>query len=112
MCFTRVNITHNLGKWGKDYMEKSTKKEMRENSITIKNSVFYQEMQEAKKERQNAYCKFEQKLEDNIKDESNLKQVMKILEEYINAFNNEHGIYYNHYYVVAIKDMAKLLTGE
>lgn len=108
-------------------MEKSAKKEVsemtesevlkfiaeyRENSITIKNSIFYQEMQEAKKERQNAYCKFEQKLKDNIKDESNLKQVMKILEEYINAFNNEHGIYYNHYYVVAIKDMAKLLTGE
>lgn len=108
-------------------MEKSTKRqvsemtesevlkfiaEYRENSITIKKSVFYQEMQEAKKERQNAYCKLEQELKENIKDESKLKQLMKVLEEYITAFNNEHGIYYNHYYVTAIKDMAKLLTGE
>lgn len=86
--------------------------EYREHSISIKNSVFYDEMQEAKKERQNAYCEFEKKLKENIKDEIKLKHVNKALEEYINAFNNEHGIYYNHYYVVAIKDMAKLLTGE
>lgn len=86
--------------------------EYRENSITIKNYIFYQEMQEAKKERQNVYCKFEQELKENIKDELKLKQVMKALEEYITAFNNEHGIYYNHYYVTAIKDVAKLLTGE
>ena len=51
-----------------------------------------------KKERQNVYCKFEQELKENIKDESKLKQVIKVLEEYITAFNNEHGIYYNHYY--------------
>ena len=108
-------------------MEKSTKRqvsemtesevlkfiaEYRESSITIKNSVFYEEMQEAKKERQNAYCKFEQELKENVKDESKLKQVMKFLVEFITVFNNEHGIYYNHYYVAAIKDMAKLLTGE
>ncbi|MCI8620834.1 MAG: hypothetical protein HFJ50_03345 [Clostridia bacterium] len=108
-------------------MEKSTKRqvsemtesevlkfiaEYRENSITIKNSVFYKEMQKAKKERQNVYCKFEQELKENVKDEAKLKQVMKCLEEYIAVFNNEHGIYYNHYYVTAIKDMAKLLTGE
>lgn len=108
-------------------MEKSTKKqvlemtesevlkfiaEYREHSISIKNSVFYDEMQDAKKERQDAYCKFEKELKENIKDESKLKQVMKVLEEYITAFNNEHGIYYNHYYVTAMKEVAKLLTGE
>ena len=86
--------------------------EYRENSITIKNSVFYEEIQETRKERQNAYCKFEQELKESIKDESKLKQVMKVLEDYITAFNNEHGIYYNHYYVTAIKDVVKLLNGE
>lgn len=108
-------------------MEKSTKKqvlemtesevlkfiaEYREHSISIKNSVFYDEMQDAKKERQDAYCKFEKELKENIKDESKLKQVIEVLEEYITAFNNEHGVYYNHYYVTAIKDVVKLLNGE
>ena len=108
-------------------MEKSAKKEVlemtesevlkfiaeyRENSITIKNSVFYEEIQEARKERQSAYCKFEKELKESIKDESKFKGVMKYLEGYINAFNNEHGVYYNHYYVTAIKDVVKLLNGE
>ena len=108
-------------------MEKSTKKqvlemtesevlkfiaEYREHSISIKNSVFYEEMQDAKKERQDAYCKFEKEIKENIKDESKFEGVMKYLEEYINVFNNEHGVYYSHYYVTAIKDVAKLLTVE
>jgi len=116
----RVNITQ-TNKRGGEIVDKNkiletcsndmlkTLYEHRENEEGIITSEFVEELKQTQTERNKKYKEFEAELKNSIKDEEKSFEIIELLNQYEDVYNNEHGLYYKQYYKTGAKDMIKLI---
>lgn len=83
--------------------------EYRENEGDIITSEFREELRKEQQERKGRYTKFEEELKKHVKDEKAVLEIIELLDQYEDSYNNEHGLYYEQYYKTGIKDVIKLI---
>ena len=116
----RVNITQ-TNKKGGEIVDKNkiletcnndmlkTLYEHRENEEGIITSEFVEELKQTQTERKKKYKELETELKNSIKDEEKSLEIIELLNQYEDVYNNEHGLYYKQYYKTGAKDMIKLI---
>lgn len=116
----RVNITQ-TNKRGGEIVDKNkiletcsndmlkTLYEHRENEEGIITSEFVEELKQTQTERKKKYKVFETELKNSIKDEEKSLEIIELLNQYEDVYNNEHGLYYKQYYKTGAKDIIKLI---
>lgn len=83
--------------------------EHRENEEGIITSEFVEELKQTQTERKKKYKELETELKNSIKDEEKSLEIIELLNQYEDVYNNEHGLYYKQYYKTGAKDMIKLI---
>lgn len=83
--------------------------EHRENEEGIITSTFIDELKQTQIERKKKHNEFETELKNSIKDEEKSLEIIELLNQYEDVYNNEHGLYYKQYYKIGAKDMIKLI---
>lgn len=83
--------------------------EHRENEEGIITSEVVEELKQTQTERKKKYKEFERKLKNYIKNEEKSFEIIELLNQYEDVYNNEHGLYYKQYYKTGAKDMIKLI---
>lgn len=83
--------------------------EYRENEGDIITAEFKDELRKTQKEKRHRYIKFQEELKKQVKDEKNVHKIIELFDQYEEEYNNEHGLYYEQYYKIGIKDVLKLI---
>lgn len=83
--------------------------EHRENEEGIITSTFIDELKQTQIERKKKHNEFETELKNSIKDKEKSLEIIELLNQYEDVYNNEHGLYYKQYYKIGAKDMNKLI---
>lgn len=83
--------------------------EFRENEGDIITAEFREEIRETQEKRRSRYNQFEEELKKHVKDEKEITKIIDLFDRYEEEYNNEHGLYYEQYYKIGIKDVIKLI---
>lgn len=102
------SILNSLLEVNKDDMLKAIY-EHRENEDDIITPEFKEELRVAQERKKYRYDKFEDELKKHVNNEKQVNKIIALFDQYEDEYNNEHGLYYEQYYKVGIKDITKLL---